>query len=394
MVEVVLDVDVEERGHVAERHGGAVLLLDGGEVGHVDPLYGFLRRRGGTAQVEAVVFAQHFDVFQGFDLFSHLFAQADALVSHRAEQGFQVGRLGLDDAVYAVERQTPVVADDAAAGIVVGQTRQEAQRAELAYLFGVNVEHTVVMRLAVVCEDILHLGVHLHTVFAAGFLHHLDAAERLDGALQELVCLKTYDELVFAVDVAGFMRSDRRDHVGIERTDAAVVAFLLQGFQTEVPDVLGALRGALQERGVALIRGDVRRDEVRHIDFFTPKSVFESVCQFHKSGLFVDYQSFSAAKIVFSFQFCTQRGKKFTVKLFPTARFPFPGAEPASGGAASLLSGRRPAAASRHVPPRRAGPLFLRGKGARMAFFPYICTIPTEKRKPTTYEILHTHPRV
>ena len=79
------------------------------------------------AEVEAVVFAHGLDVLQGLDLFCHFFAQADACFGHRTSQVVQVFQLGFDEAVDAVEGQSTVVTDDTSAGIVVGQTGEEAQ---------------------------------------------------------------------------------------------------------------------------------------------------------------------------------------------------------------------------------------------------------------------------
>lgn len=269
--QIVLDEDVEERRNVAQRHCGAVLLLHGGEVGHVDPLYGLLRRVRRTAQVQSVVFAHRADLLECLDLLRDLFAQADAGVGHRAGQAAQVLGLGFDQPVGAVEGQTAVVADDAAAGVVVGQTRQEAQRTERADLLGVDVEHAVVVRLAVVGENILNLLVHVDAVLLAGARYDVDAAEGLDGALEQLVGLQTDDQLLFFVDVAGFVRSDGRNGLVVQRTDAVVGALLFEGLETEVPDVLRAVGGTLQEGGVAHVGGDVRLNETRHVDLLAPK---------------------------------------------------------------------------------------------------------------------------
>ena len=203
--QVVFNVDVEEGGNVAQRHGGTVLFLHGSQVGHVYPLYGFLCRSGGTAQVEAVVFAHHLDFLQGLDLLGHLFAQADACVGHGSGQVALVGFLGFNQAVQAVEGQTAVVADDASAGVVVGQAGKEAQRAERADFIGIYVKHSVVVCLAVVREDVFYFVFHFHTVFAACLGHYVDAAEGLDGAPQQFVGLQSDDEFVLTVDVAGLV---------------------------------------------------------------------------------------------------------------------------------------------------------------------------------------------
>ena len=282
MRQVIFDEDVEERRDVAERHGGAVLLLDGRQVGHVDPLYGLLGRVCRAAQVQTVVFAHRADVLQGLDLLGHLLAQADAGLGHRAGEVAQVLLLGLDQAVRAVEGQTAVVADDAAAGVVVGKTRQEAQRAERADLLGVDVEHAVVVRLAVVGEDVADLLVDVRAVLLAGARHDVDAAEGLDGALEQFVGLQAHDELLLTVDVSGLVRGDRRYGLVVQRTDAVPLTLLLEGLEAEVPDVSGTFGRALQEGGVAQIGGDVRLHEARHVDLFAPKPVDEGFVQFHR----------------------------------------------------------------------------------------------------------------
>ena len=280
--QVVFDEDVEERRDVAQRHGGAVLLLDGGQIGHVDPLYGLLGRRGRTAQVQTVVFAQRADLLEGLDLLGHLLAQADAGVGHRAGERAQILLLGLDQAVRSVEGQAAVVADDAAAGIVVGQSGEESQRAERADLLGVDVEDAVVVRLAVVGEDVAHLFVNIRAVLPAGARDDVDAAEGFDGALEELVGLQAHDQFVLTVDVAGLVGGDGRYGLVVQRADAVVLTLLLEGLQAKIPDVSGAFGRSLQERGVAQIGGDVRLHETRDVDLLAPKPVDKGFVQFHR----------------------------------------------------------------------------------------------------------------
>ena len=280
--QVVFDEDVEERRHVAQRHRGAVLFLHGCEVSHVNPLHGLLCRMRRAAQVEPVVFAHRADLLQRLDLLGDLFAQADAGVGHRAGQVAQILLLGFDQAVGAVERQAAVVADDAAAGVVVGQARQEAQRTERANLLGVDVEHAVVMRLAVVGENIPDLLVHVHAVLLAGARYDVDAAEGLDGPLEQLVGLQAHDQLLFPVDITRLVRGDGRDGGIVQRADAVVVPLLFERLEAEVPDVLGTFGRALQESGVAQVGGDVRLHETRDVDFLAPKPVDKGFVQFHR----------------------------------------------------------------------------------------------------------------
>ena len=215
-----------------------------------------------AAEVQSVVFAHRADVLQGLDLFGDLFAQADAGVGHRAGEVAEVLLLGLDQAVGSVEGQTAVVADDAAAGVVV--------------------EHAVVVRLAVVGEDVLHLLVDLHAVLLAGARYDVDAAERFDGALEQFVGLQAHDQLVFAVDVAGLVRGDGRNGLVVQRADAVMLTLLFEGLEAEVPDVLRSLGRSCEERGVAQVGGDVCLYEARHVDLFAPKPVDKGFVQFHR----------------------------------------------------------------------------------------------------------------
>ena len=62
--------------------------------------------------------------------------------------------------------------------------------------------------MAVVCKNLLYLRIELNAVLRASLRHNLPASERLDGSLEKLVCLKTYDKLVLSVDITGSVRGD------------------------------------------------------------------------------------------------------------------------------------------------------------------------------------------
>ena len=80
-----------------------------------------------ATEVKAIVLAHHLHFLQSLNLFGHLLAQTDTVFGHGAADGFLVSFFCLNQAVNAVYSQTTVVANDAAAGIVVGQTSEEAQ---------------------------------------------------------------------------------------------------------------------------------------------------------------------------------------------------------------------------------------------------------------------------
>ena len=54
-------------------------------------------------------------------------------------------------------------------------------------------------------EDVLYLLVDVKTILVASLSYYVDTTEGLDRALQELVGLETYDELVLLVDISGLV---------------------------------------------------------------------------------------------------------------------------------------------------------------------------------------------
>ena len=80
LAQVALDVDVEEGRDAADRHGRAVRLLDGAEIGEVGPLHRLARGLGGTGDVAVVAPAHLGEVGQGAHLLGQLLAGADDVI--------------------------------------------------------------------------------------------------------------------------------------------------------------------------------------------------------------------------------------------------------------------------------------------------------------------------
>ena len=227
-LEVTLDVDVQERGDAADGHGGAVLGLDGAEVAEVQPLDGLLRVGRGLRDVVAVDLGHLLEALQGVDLVGDLLALADDGVGHGAVAAVEkVGLLACDQAVDAVEGDSTVVADDAAAAVGVGQAGDDVGVAGGAHLGGVRVEDALVVGLVVLVEDLVVLVVDVEAVVLGGLLRHLDAAVGHEGTLQRLVGLQADDLLeVLGVltDVAGAIGGQAGDDLGLALEDAVVGA--------------------------------------------------------------------------------------------------------------------------------------------------------------------------
>ena len=123
--EIPLEVDIEECRCPAERHGRAVLFLHTGQVPEVQPLNRFLRGARRARDVEPVARRHLHQLLERADLLGELLPIADHVVGRQG--GIQIALLflfALDEPVHAVERDATIVADDAAATVRVGQSRQ------------------------------------------------------------------------------------------------------------------------------------------------------------------------------------------------------------------------------------------------------------------------------
>ncbi len=277
-LEVALEVDVEEGRDPAQAHGRAVLLLDRAEVGHVQPLDGFMRGHRGPAQVQAVHVAELDELGQRADLLVELLPVPDyRLGGQPVVQGGQLGPLGLGQPVDAVERDAAVVTDDPAPAVGVRQAGHDVAGARGADRRGVGVEHALVVRLAVLGEDLGDPGVDLVAVGLQAALDHAPAAVGHDRALEGRVGLQADDQLGdVGGDPARRMRGDRAGGVHVDVEDAALA---LDDHQVghEPPQLLGALAGPGQEGVVALVRGVVAADERHDVDGMAPLPVVEAL---------------------------------------------------------------------------------------------------------------------
>src|SRR5262245_58485056 len=111
-----------------------------------------------------------------------------------------------DEKVHAVERNPAVVADDAPAAVRIRQTSDDAQRPGFPDVWRVGVEHPIVVRLAVLGEDLAYGRVWLVAIRCEARRDHTPTAERHDRPLEWCVGLQADDDLALLVDVAGRVR--------------------------------------------------------------------------------------------------------------------------------------------------------------------------------------------
>ena len=182
-LQVPLKVDVQEGGHPAQAHGGAVLLLDGGKIPKVQPLNGLPGVFGWAGNVIAVHLGHGFHVLQGLDLVVELLRRPDGGRAHHAvAQGDLIGLLLLNQPVDAVQGHPAVISDNPPPAVGVGQAGNQSHMAGGLDLRGIGGEHAVVVGL-VIFEFLLNLGGNLTAIGLAGGAHHAHAAKGVAGPL-------------------------------------------------------------------------------------------------------------------------------------------------------------------------------------------------------------------
>ena len=208
VLEVALSVDVDEGGGTADGHGGAVLLLDGSQVGEVHPLDGLLGVGSRAGDVEAVELTDHHELAAASESARRAPRDANVVLGHDGGGGSLLGLLVLDQVIDTVQGDATVVADDAAAAVAIGQTGDDVSGAASAHLGRVHVEDAGVVRLALVGVEVDDLGVDLIAVLGSSLAGDADTAVDVQGALERLVGLETNNSLtlgMLGVDVASGM---------------------------------------------------------------------------------------------------------------------------------------------------------------------------------------------
>mgnify|MGYP002508081812 CR=1 FL=1 len=175
----------------------------------------------------------------------------DRLLEDKQAQKDSTGKVMTDDIIRL--REEISVADDTAAAIGIGKTRDDMGGTACSHLLVVSIEAACVMGLSVGGEELGNLGIHLIAIVGAGLLCHTDAAVGLQGALERLVGLEAYDGLLALVKVSGAMGSDGGDYLGIHIQDAAGFSFLLLEIEHLCPQILGVLGRAGKECLIAPI---------------------------------------------------------------------------------------------------------------------------------------------
>ena len=275
VAQVTLGIDIEEGGGTTKAHGGAVLLLDSGEIGKVNSLDRFLNVRSGLGDIAAVNTRHGFQLFKGTDLLGKLLAVTDHICQHNAGGGRLLELLVLDQAVNAIQGNTAIVADDTAAAIGIGQTGDDMTVAAGTHLGGVGIKYAGIVGLAMDGEELLDFGIEMIAVILAGLLCHTDPAVGHQGTLEGLIGLEADDGLLLLIQITGAVAENGGNDLGIHIQDAACLALLLGELQHLIPQGGGIGGGALQEAVIAIVRGVVLHDKITHINLGFPATAIK-----------------------------------------------------------------------------------------------------------------------
>lgn len=139
-----------------------------------------------------------------------------------------------------------------ATAIVIGQTGDDTHAAGQAGLGAVHVKDALVVRLAVLGENLLDQRVQGVAVRLGSLLDQANTAKWLDGALERRIGLETKDELGdVLVDDARLVGKDHGRGLGVA-IKHALLDLLLEQLGAMFPQFGGALSGALNEVRVAI----------------------------------------------------------------------------------------------------------------------------------------------
>ena len=121
------------------------------------------------------------------------------------------------------------------------------------------------MRFAVFRESLVHSRIGLEPRGLQAGLDHAQASEREDRPLERLVGLKTYDDLVVAIDIAGLVRQQCRGSRCIDRKHP-FLSFVREIRLQFRPDRFCALRWPDEKVLAPFVGRDVPDDEIANVD--------------------------------------------------------------------------------------------------------------------------------
>ena len=275
---VTFDIDIEESGVSADAHRRAVLIFDRSEIAEIKPLNRFLRVFRGAGNIETVFQSHLFQRFQSLYLLRDFLSVANLIGNHIPVYKSFIFIFLCNQIVCAVKGDTPVIANDSASAVSVGQSGEDVRRARVAHFGRVNVEHPVVVRLSVFFIKIVNGRVDFITVNLEGLFSHSESAGNVQSALERFVRLKSDDFFDVLVDITGFVTVHRRNDFRVCRKNSARCAFFFGKVANFFPQFLRVFRCGGKETSVAFIRRVVALDKISYVNFVLAPLSGNEVC--------------------------------------------------------------------------------------------------------------------
>ena len=150
-----------------------------------------------------------------------------------------------------------------------------------AFHFGsIGVKHSLVVCGVIFCKNFMQLWIRRIAVGGAGFLCHLDSAERHERAFQGFVSLKThylFQVFHFFADITGFVGSKGGHDFSVHVQDAALCPFFFLELLKLAPQRVCRFRGTGQKGRVSLVGGVVVLNEIPDVYFLFPEPALKSI---------------------------------------------------------------------------------------------------------------------
>ena len=177
----------------------------------------------------------------------------------------QIFLLLFDQEVDAVERNSPVIADNTPSSVGIRKACDDMSVSCSSHFRCVGIEHRLIFCLVILVKYFIVLRIYFLPVSPCCLNRHFDAAVWHERALQRLVCLKTDDLLIvlqFRINVARAVSGEACDHFCLALEDTAAGPLLFLQFLQFSPQLIGPFRRAGKETLIAGIDGIVILNEV------------------------------------------------------------------------------------------------------------------------------------
>ena len=274
--QVSLCINIQECGCTSQRHGRAILLLDGSQIAKIQPLDCFLYILCRSGNIKSVNLTKFFQFFQSFNLFGQFFPCSGNVRIHNNSGRIFLMLLVLNQTVNTIQCHTTIVSDNSSTAVCVRKSGNNVAGTARSHFRCVSIENTLIMSFSVFGEELNNLRIHMISIVFTCFHRHTDTAVRLQRTFERFVSLKTNDCLFFFVQITGTMRSDCGNNFGVHIQHTAFFSLLSGKIHNLFPKFFCVFCGICQKSIISVIRSVVFLNEISDIDLFFPDTRAEA----------------------------------------------------------------------------------------------------------------------